>query len=203
MFKKIIIILLFFIIFCFQVKAENENKYFVFTVNKTKTNIINIDAQVIGGELKIAKNKYQVGKYQLVVYSFENEELKKVNFNFDLNVAEIRMTYFDKAEKVKIFFNNQEIYMENIAYLANVCGDNICQTHESREICKNDCPSGAQDDYCDMEKDKICDVDCIDKTMDVDCQKNFLINKKLFFIFLFLIISICFIYWGVKIIKNK
>ena len=52
-----------------------------------------------------------------------------------------------------------------------ICGDEICSIHENYAKCKEDCPSGSKDNYCDKLEDDICDPDC-SRTGDVDCLCN-------------------------------
>lgn len=48
------------------------------------------------------------------------------------------------------------------------CGDGRCALGEGYKNCPQDCPSGANDGYCDKEKDGICDPDCKEEE-DIDC----------------------------------
>src|SRR3989344_7983207 len=50
----------------------------------------------------------------------------------------------------------------------DLCGDKICGETETTFSCKEDCPSGSFDYYCDKKKDGRCDRDCISR--DNDCQ---------------------------------
>ena len=48
---------------------------------------------------------------------------------------------------------------KDIGYLAQVCGDKICQEHESFENCSEDCQASGKDDYCDINNTE-GDEDC-------------------------------------------
>ena len=48
------------------------------------------------------------------------------------------------------------------------CGNGICNSFDTYYSCPIDCPSGSYDNYCDNEKDDVCDPDCINS--DSDCQ---------------------------------
>lgn len=50
------------------------------------------------------------------------------------------------------------------------CGNGICNENENYYSCEKDCISGEKDNYCDNEKDKKCDPDCINT--DPDCENN-------------------------------
>ncbi|HII72086.1 TPA: hypothetical protein HA265_05000, partial [Candidatus Woesearchaeota archaeon] len=43
-----------------------------------------------------------------------------------------------------------------------------CETIENFVTCPSDCPSGSNDSYCDLKRDKVCDPDC--PGMDGDCD---------------------------------
>jgi len=55
-----------------------------------------------------------------------------------------------------------------VLQFADTCGNNICESQESFEICSRDCSSGSSDDYCDDVIDGICDADC--RGTDSDCR---------------------------------
>lgn len=56
----------------------------------------------------------------------------------------------------------------------NRCGNKICESFspydENYKTCKEDCPPGSKDNYCDGVSDGICDPDC-KKEEDIDCVK--------------------------------
>jgi len=91
---------------------------------------------------------------------------------FTLRQTDIQLIlpYFPNAKRFDIYNPDDEKVLEiSAAYLSDVCGDNICQLHESFESCPIDCPSGINDDYCDGLQDSICDPDCSAAT-DFDCK---------------------------------
>lgn len=51
------------------------------------------------------------------------------------------------------------------------CGDDTCDSGENYLNCKEDCPSGGSDLYCDRVPDGICDPDCSSEE-DADCKKE-------------------------------
>ena len=70
---------------------------------------------------------------------------------------------YDAAGKMALFVN--------VADMAKLCGDGICQTSENYGTCAQDCRSGIKDNYCDGAKDGVCDPDCGAKK-DADCAKQ-------------------------------
>lgn len=52
-----------------------------------------------------------------------------------------------------------------------ICGDNFCDENENFGNCKEDCPSGRKDNFCDALKDGKCDPDC-KRELDEDCFCN-------------------------------
>lgn len=49
------------------------------------------------------------------------------------------------------------------------CNDASCNNYENYKNCPNDCPSGSDDNYCDLQPDYICDQDC--PSYDFDCEE--------------------------------
>jgi len=49
--------------------------------------------------------------------------------------------------------------------------DGTCDVGENFLNCREDCPSGSKDNYCDSVKDDICDIDC-ERSLDEDCLCN-------------------------------
>ena len=58
-----------------------------------------------------------------------------------------------------------------LSFEEGTCGDGKCTLGECFENCPQDCPSGAEDGYCDKEKDGICDPDCKEGE-DIDCAEG-------------------------------
>ena len=52
--------------------------------------------------------------------------------------------------------------------MANLCGDNVCESGENYLNCAKDCRSGVKDGVCDGVKDGVCDFDCA-AGKDPDC----------------------------------
>lgn len=150
---------------------END-RHFVFEVNWLNKKIQNVKADVIGGPAGNARKVQNDQAPQLKLISFDRKELDSRPFEFDGAKAKVEFPYYKDVKEVVVIKDGNEYYRENIAYLANVCGDNTCQAHESRESCLKDCSSGGMDSFCDGEKDGICDADCVDKTLDEDCAGN-------------------------------
>lgn len=92
------------------------------------------------------------------------EELEKVSF-------ELFLPYYPNAKEIIIYNEDlKEIARKDVKdYSQTKCGDSICQSFESYQTCKLDCPSGAEDGSCDKEKDGKCDPDCTEK-LDPDCE---------------------------------
>ncbi len=144
-----------------------ELNYYDEIITYRDINLLTGTAPEIGGE----------GSYTLKLISFYNTILDE--FNFDVQAQEymgmkeskdftLYIPYNKEIEEIVIFEDRDRIFGYNVASFADVCGDRICQSHESYESCKEDCHSGMQDDYCDMQVDGKCDADC-SAEMDVDC----------------------------------
>ncbi len=89
------------------------------------------------------------------------------DFNFSLILP-----YYKKGKLVQIFNPEKEKLLEaSVAAFSDVCGDGVCQSHESYESCSKDCSSGEKDDYCDGVSDGKCDPDCA-LELDPDCRQH-------------------------------
>ena len=87
-----------------------------------------------------------------------------------------------KADIMYVYYkkDNQEMLNFSLAQLKK-CGNGICDEIENYSICKIDCPAGSRDGYCDRIRDRICDIDCLNKNPydDLDCYEiNKIKNKK-------------------------
>ena len=144
----------------YQIDLNYDNGNFVFK------NIIVSEKEV---DLILDKEEKD---FSALIYSFDNEILARTYFSApEENSFVLNLPYFANGEKFKIFDNqDKELLAVNIGIFSKVCGDGICQAHESYENCPADCKSGSADDYCDHIKDGICDPDCQNiKDADEDC----------------------------------
>ena len=77
-------------------------------------------------------------------------------------------SYHEDASKMEVYdLANNKLLTVDLAYLANVCGDGVCQEHESAVECSEDCSTEQPDDLCTYTKDNVCDPDCV--RLDPDC----------------------------------
>ncbi len=84
----------------------------------------------------------------------------------------LEIPYFANGNKFNLYNpNNAKILEFSVAHFADVCGDSICQEHESYESCIVDCSSGSRDDHCDAIPDDKCDPDC-SSDQDADCEHS-------------------------------
>jgi hypothetical protein len=96
----------------------------------------------------------------------ENDILE---IEFGVEMVSLVIPYFSNGKIVEIFnFTGEKVFEIDVGYLAKVCGNGVCNDHESYADCLEDCKSGSKDDYCDGIKDFICDVDCV-HGIDPDC----------------------------------
>lgn len=91
-----------------------------------------------------------------------------------LEKAEVQLIipYFSGGKTIRIFDPaDAKILDIDVGFFAQLCGDGVCQEHESYLECAQDCPSGSADDFCDRIVDGTCDPDCgVDG--DADCGKR-------------------------------
>lgn len=178
------------------ISIEKDRIYQVFL--KYSDNNISLDSIIVTVGF-YDKNPIQQGDYQAELISFSEEILYTIYFDFNLETSasalpewfdedgtqiyfpgksltlnetteQVIIPYFSNGKKINIYDpNNAKVLDIDVAYFADVCGDNICQDHENYGSCSLDCSSGSYDDYCDGAEDGICDIDCL-IIEDVDCS---------------------------------
>jgi len=233
--KKTIFLLSVSLLFLFSnsVIAEKQRMYFVNTIfdrgNVTIGDISTGEGYIPG------ENFSEDGfTYELELISFAGAILETRKFTFNLEVlysppegewenstsGPTRLNYTEQTEvlpyhedgkTINIYDANHSLVdSKEVGYLANICGDGVCQDHESYESCQKDCPAAGKDDYCNMEKINE-DPDCISileaqklatQTKAGEGISGFLKNKKLLFIaagiFLFIILLIIAIVYYIR-----
>ncbi len=182
--KKFLFILLISQLVFFAAKAE-AGKIYAIPVNYEKGKIsfgeIITKLGYVPSDNSLAQNSGQ--KYLIELVSFGGKVLESKNFSFSLIImpapplpGEKKIidlpAILDKTSQLIVFpyhkdgrilniygSNKKLIISKDIAYLSEMCGDGICQAHESYGDCVKDCPPAGQDDYCNLEEAKI-DPDC-------------------------------------------
>ncbi len=109
-------------------------------------------------------------KFNSLVYN-EHDAVSKTAFSFD-----------EKIRTIKIYENSNLIITKEVNFCnrnnkcepCNYGRDNknnskleSCTNFETSLTCPNDCDTGSDDNYCDLAKDGICDLDC--EGHDMDC----------------------------------
>lgn len=129
-------------------------------------------------------------QYLIELVSFSKTVLESQAFSFSLAVAPppplpgekvTPPTILEKASTLVVFPYHKDgktlnvydsakklILTKDIAYLSDMCGDDICQDQESYESCSKDCAVAAADDYCNTSE----------LNKDPDCQKLIQINQN-------------------------
>ena len=115
------------------------------------------------------------------------------NLNFEASTPDVIEINIESSIRHFFFFENIDfernyiITMNGINKTVSFCNnDGICQpclewpceNIENFLTCPNDCPSGSKDNYCDLQRDGICDPDCIYHDFDCDeCIENICIYE--------------------------
>ena len=114
----------------------------------------------------------QKGDYRLELISFDEQKLYERKFDFHLDIAdapisrleqaieELAIPYFENAKIINIYDKNgKNVLAIDVAPFAKVCGNNVCEPHESAFDCPKDCSKAGKDDWCNpefLEKDPDC-----------------------------------------------
>lgn len=100
-----------------------------------------------------------------IYYPLQSEATNKLLDSVSLKLI---IPYFKDGKSITISGQQNNLLLTvDVGHLAQLCGDSICQPHESAIECHKDCPTGGSDDYCDSQADSICDPDC--NGSDPDC----------------------------------
>ncbi|MDO8667746.1 MAG: hypothetical protein Q7K35_01455 [bacterium] len=187
--KRILFFILpaiFFILVSLPAQAETKTKIYEINIRYLKgavtiNNIIVKDGYPrtnSSGNLPVDK------LYTIELRSFTNKILEQTKFNISRtlmpppplegdksptapiildDVTEIISLAYHKDGKLLILYgpDNTKLDQADIGYFGDVCGDKVCQDHESFENCPKDCLAGGKDDWCNEEQ----------IGTDPDCQK--------------------------------
>lgn len=212
--KKVCLIVSFIFVFCLSflpVVAQTQPVYYVM-VDYDQGAVKIADVSMGTGYPSEKSVDMNQPFYWLELLSFGGEILESKQFNIYLQISYeppaegetntgSGASTLDKQNEVVILPYHKDGYVMNlydanrnlletkdVAYLANICGDKICQDHESYENCQQDCPPAGKDDYCNMDKINE-DPDCA-PIVEVQKQNNqtnsgkqgFLEKNKLWFV---------------------
>jgi pimeloyl-ACP methyl ester carboxylesterase len=94
-------------------------------------------------------------------------------------IKEMADSSYDKDYSLQFAtMSKKENISIDLGFYLKMCGDDVCQSYESYDICSQDCPSGVEDGFCDRIVDGICDPDC-SMEMDLDCKKEVKVEKEI------------------------
>ena len=81
----------------------------------------------------------------------------------------LSVPYYDAGAAINIYDpDGVQVISADTIKMANLCGDNVCESGENYLTCAKDCRSGVKDGVCDGVKDGVCDFDC-EAAKDSDC----------------------------------
>lgn len=178
-YKSLIPLILLFTLFIPVISAETICEFNFFfhkndTVELTKINNYLADAK------DIEIDEVPQSDYVLLFKDTRNNVIDKVNLpvlfyifdapetNVDSIPLSVRKPCNNEWIVIDIMHNDKLIFSLPVKEL--ICNnDKICNDYESYLTC-SDCPSGSKDGWCDRKLDSVCDPDCIDKTLDLDCK---------------------------------
>lgn len=107
------------------------------------------------------------GDYNYTLFGFNNSVLDARMLEAINNT--IYAPFHNRGRSIQLQ-HDEKMYYE-VGFYASLCGDRVCQYHESYFSCKTDCKSGRVDGYCDKLSDGRCDRDCA-VPLDPDCGEQ-------------------------------
>lgn len=176
--KKVCLIFSFIFALCLSflpVNAQMPSVYYV-TVDYDQGSVKIADVSMGTGYASDKNVDVNQPFYWLELLSFSGETLEDKQFNIYLQISyeppvegEANTVggtaVLDRQKEIVILPYHKDGYVMNlydanrnllgtkdVTYLADICGDKICQEHESYENCQQDCPPAGKDDYCNMDK---------------------------------------------------
>ena len=158
------------LIFAFYVNGV-EDRYFSLDLNYNNGLVGFKDIGVLSGQMG-EENPPTENAYTAKLISFKEIILEEIRFDVSENGDFlVKIPYHKDSSEIVIYNDkNEKELTVDVSYFADVCGDGVCQKHESYEDCRQDCKSGGKDDYCDKVGEGKCDPDC-KESEDIDCKK--------------------------------
>ncbi len=106
--------------------------------------------------------------YSLIDVSlFSETEMIQPQY-YGLQKIVFKNVHFDDSYTITINGKAHPLYFCNNNNKCDVCNSGFCSILENSLTCPNDCASGGDDSYCDLQLDGVCDPDC--DNMDFDCD---------------------------------
>lgn len=167
-------IIFFSLFFTVQAAEIISDKHYKIKLNNTEDGSIVADPyDIIVGQGSILPSE-EKQEFLAKLYSLTDELIINYYFTMDRERSmNLKVPYSPIGKEIKIYNSadeTKELFTLNVQVFASVCGDSICQDHESFESCTKDCLSGGADDFCDHIADGTCDPDCQNiKDADEDC----------------------------------
>lgn len=110
------------------------------------------------------------------------------------------LPYHKDGKTINIYNSAKKLILtKDVGYLADLCGDGICQDQESYVDCPKDCPAAGKDDYCNP-RESVNDPDCPDynKPSGVNnlAKTGSIFSSKLFYIISFgLLLAVILVFY--------
>lgn len=217
--KQILCLLIISPLFFFAAKAESveQTKVYLIPMNYNKGAISFGEistrlAYLPSAEPLAVGNTFQ---YSAELISFSGQKLETRYFTFYLsalpaaplpeddpknsqpiifdNTSQLVVLPYHKDGKMINIYNSAKklILTKDVGYLADLCGDGICQDQESYADCPKDCPAAGKDDYCNPQE-SVNDPDCPDynkpSAVNNSAKTGSIFSSKLFYIISFVLL---------------
>ncbi len=92
----------------------------------------------------------------------------EIETEYDIEVFILDDIDFSREYEITIDGSTEKVSFCNNDGQCQPCLEGLCENIENHLTCPEDCPSGGKDNYCDLQRDGICDPDCEDYDFDCD-----------------------------------
>ena len=213
---KNIILILAFLLIAFPAKAEESKIFFVEAVfNQGRLDITDVISKNGTAPAPQKEAEMEGLRYWVMLVSFQGDILEKRQFDISFEVFDdpsmqsdkinrfLSLPYYPNAKSIMLTdMNGNMMAQKDIGYLADLCGDNICEDHESFADCPKDCKAAGKDDYCNPEKINE-DPDCGTIKNGVKETKEGNNGKKIIFLTITILSAIIVIVGGLILYKRR
>ncbi len=93
----------------------------------------------------------------------------EIETEYDIEVFILDDIDFSSNYEITVDGQTEDVSFCNNDGQCQPCFEGLCENIENYLTCPEDCPSGGEDNFCDLQRDGVCDPDC--DGYDFDCDE--------------------------------